>query len=574
MADQLRSWWRENPFLSGIHWTSGIELGVRLISLAWIRRLLDDWPGVADLFEHDALALRQIRWHQQYLAAFPSRGSSANNHVIAEAAGQLVASCAFPWFPESERWRRKSARLLERELIRNTFPSGIGRELASDYQCFVAELGFLAAVEAEASGHPLSPATWERLCAMADSAAALVDERLRPPRQGDSDEGRALLLDAPVPNRWPSLLALADALVGRLDWWPRPPADAGSSIVGALAGARRQIEGRPGRRPSRFADAGITLLRTTGENEIWCRCDGGPHGYLSIAAHAHADALSVEVRYAGVDILADPGTYCYHGERAWRSYFRSTIAHNTAELDGRSQSSEGGPFMWVRHAHAREIEVIDDGDIARWTAEHDGYASLDPPALHRRSVLLDRASRSIDIIDEIDGGSHDVRLAFHLGPEVQAELDGVLRRPGLAGRSRTLGRRGWNCRPGCGGACTGARPTPSSAGTPPAWGARTRFHALGCGRVSPAPLSPPGWSSSTSARRRKSALERSLYHRQLHVCGDGDARKSKRRLDERAGIGPEKVRADRAAAQDPRRDFRRAGPGGGGGLRHPPRRRC
>ena len=227
-----------------------------------------------------------------------------------------------------------------------------------------------------------------------------------------------------VPNRWPSLLALAEPLVGRLDWWPQPPADARSTIVGALASTKRHVEGRPSQRPSRFADAGMTLLRTTGENEIWCRCDGGPHGYLSIAAHAHADALSVEVRYAGVEILADPGTYCYHGEPAWRSYFRSTIAHNTAEVDGRSQSSEGGPFMWVRHAHAREVEVIDDGDIATWTAEHDGYSSLDPPALHRRSVLLDRASRSIDIVDQIEGGSHDLRLAFHLGPEVRAELNG------------------------------------------------------------------------------------------------------------------------------------------------------
>ena len=421
-ADHLRSWWRENPFLSGVHWTSGIELGIRLISLVWIRRLLDDWPGVADLFERDALALQQIRWHQQYLATFLSRGSSANNHVIAEAAGQLVGSCAFPWFRESERWRRKSALLLERELIRNTFASGIGRELASDHQCFMVELGLVAAVEADASGHPLRPATWARLCALADSAAALVDERLRPPRQGDSDEGRGLLLDAPTPNRWPSMLALAEALVGQQDWWPPLPANAASSIVGALAGSRRQIGGRPSQRPSRFADAGITLLRTSGKNEIWCRCDGGPHGYRSIAAHAHADALSVEVRYAGIDILADPGTFCYHGERAWRSYFRSTIAHNTAELGGRSQSGEGGPFMWVRHAHTREIEVLDDGDIARWTAEHDGYASLDPPALHRRSILLDRASRSIDIIDEIDGGSHDIRLAFHLGPDVQAEL--------------------------------------------------------------------------------------------------------------------------------------------------------
>ncbi|MGH7511888.1 MAG: alginate lyase family protein, partial [Gemmatimonadales bacterium] len=423
VADQLRCWWRENPFLSGVHWTSGIELGVRLISLAWIRRLLDDWPEVAGLFENDGLAVRQIRWHQQYLAAFSSRGSSANNHVIAEAAGQLAASCAFPWFGESERWRRNSARLLETELIRNTFASGIGRELASDYQCFVAELGFLAAVEAEAAGHPLGTAVWERLCAMTDSAAALVDERLRPPRQGDSDEGRGLLLDAPTANRWPALLALAEALVGRMEWWPRPPEDAGSVIVGALAGSRRRIDGRPGERPSRFADAGTTVLRTNGENEIWCRCDGGPHGFLSIAAHAHADALSVEVRYAGVDILADPGTYCYHGEPAWRSYFRSTLAHNTAELGGQNQSAEGGPFMWTRHAKAREIEVIDEGDIARWTAEHDGYASLDPPALHRRSVLLDRASRSIDIIDEVEGGNHDIRLTFHLGPEVQVELN-------------------------------------------------------------------------------------------------------------------------------------------------------
>ncbi|MGO8886831.1 MAG: alginate lyase family protein, partial [Streptosporangiaceae bacterium] len=382
-------------------------------------------------------AVQQIRWHQQYLAAFRSRGSSANNHVIAEAAGQLVASSAFPWFPETRRWRQDSARLLERELVRNTFPSGIGRELASDYQCFVAELGLLAAIEAAAAGRPLSAATWQRLCAMIDSGAALLDERLRPPRQGDGDEGRALLLDAPAANRWPSLLALGESLFGRAHWWPDTVPDAASSIIGALPGATRPAVARPAQRPWHFADAGITVLRTTrGPGpEVWCRCDGGPHGYLSIAAHAHADALSVEVRYGGVDVLADPGTYCYHGEPAWRSYFRSTIAHNTVEVDGQSQSSEGGPFLWLRHANAREIDVSDIGDAAEWIAEHDGYRSLESSAGHRRCVRLDRASRTLDIVDEIGGSSHDVRLAFHLGPDIQAELDGAcaaLRWPGAA----------------------------------------------------------------------------------------------------------------------------------------------
>jgi hypothetical protein len=207
----------------------------------------------------------------------------------------------------------------------------------------------------------------------------------------------------------------------RQDWSPQPAAYAASLMTGGLAGSRRQVRGGPGLRSSRLAGAGITLLRASGQNEILCRCDGGPRGYLSIAGHAHF--LSVEVRYAGVDILADPGTFSCYAERAWRSYFRSTIAHNTAELGGRSQSAAPGLFTGKRHAHARQIEVLDDGDIARWTAEHDGYACLDPSALHRRSVLLDRASRSIDIIDQIDGGSHDIRLAFHLGPRVQAQLE-------------------------------------------------------------------------------------------------------------------------------------------------------
>jgi hypothetical protein len=424
-ADQLRSWWRENPFLSGVHWTNGIEAGIRLISFTWIRRLLDGWPGAPALFEQDRLALAQIRWHQLYLAGFRSRGSSANNHVIAEAAGLLAASCAFPWFAGSDGWRRHAAAVLERELVRNTFPSGINRELATDYQCFVAQLGLLAAVEAAAAGHPLGDVTWDRLAAMTDSGAALLDTTLRPPRQGDGDDGRAVLLDAPAGNQWPCLLTLGDAVFGRLDWWPCPVPDAASVFVGALAGGRREVPGRPPHRPSRFPDAGITILRTAGAGspEIWCRCDGGPHGFLSIAAHAHADALSVEVRYGGVEVLADPGTYCYHGEPAWRSYFRSTIAHNTAEIGGRSQSLEGGPFMWLRHARTREVEVCDPG--LNWTAEHDGYSSLSPQAWHRRSVRLSPSAGAIDITDVIDGGGHEIRLAFHLGPLVHASLDGT-----------------------------------------------------------------------------------------------------------------------------------------------------
>ncbi|RYP85553.1 alginate lyase family protein [Nocardioides guangzhouensis] len=426
---QLRSWWDANPFLSGIHWTSGIELGVRLTAWAWARRLLDGWAGAADLFEQNPVALHQIRWHQEYLDAFRSTGSSANNHVVAEAVGRVAGACAFPWFAESSRWRADAAAQLHRELHANTFPSGVNRELATDYHRFVTELGVVAGAEAAAAGHPLSAGTWSLLGRSFDAAAALTDAAGNPPRQGDGDEGRALVLDDPEAAAWGQMLALGDGVVGSLPWWPeRRTGTVASTVVPALLGGRVRVPGRPVAAPRVFDDAGITLLRTAPEegSEVWCRCDAGPHGFLSIAAHGHADALAVEVRHGGVEVLVDPGTYCYHGEPEWRSYFRSTVAHNTLEVDGQSQAVEGGPFLWSTQPHSEVLasEVDPAADRLCWTARHDGYARLG--VAHRRTVTLDRATRGLTLTDVVEGESrHHVRLALHLGPEVAVELRGA-----------------------------------------------------------------------------------------------------------------------------------------------------
>jgi hypothetical protein len=426
VADHLKSWWSANPPLRGVHWVSGIELGIRLVSWVWVRRLLDGWPGAPGLFEENPDAVHQIWHHQRWLAAFPSRGSSANNHAVAEAAGQLAAACAFPWYAESSSWRTAALRLLDKQLRHNTFDSGLNRELAIEYHGLVLELGLAGAVEAEAAGMSVPESTWLVLQRMTDALAAIVDTDLHPPRQGDGDDGYGLVLDGHGTHRWASLLATGEALFGRLPWWPAvPTGDARTSFLTAPAGPHPlRPEERPRRRPAHFADAGLTILRAAHpDGEIWCRCDGGPHGSLSIAAHAHADALSVEVRHDGVEILADPGCYCYHGQPEWRAYFRSTLGHNTLELDGADQSRSGGPFLWTHHARSRVLiaEPREDGP-ACWHAEHDGYR----PAIHRRSVTLDPGRGELRIVDEVHSPHpHQVRLAFHLGPKIRAELLGI-----------------------------------------------------------------------------------------------------------------------------------------------------
>ncbi|MFF7520257.1 heparinase II/III family protein [Streptomyces pseudovenezuelae] len=419
VAEHLRSWWEANPPLRGVHWISGIELGIRLLSWVWIRRLLDGWAGAADLFEGNPVARNQIWHHQRWLAAFPSRGSSANNHVIAEDAGQLAAACAFDWFPASARWRAGALRSLERQLRANTYLSGLNRELATEYHGLVLELGLAAVAEADAAGVQVPATVRLVLLRMTDALAAVVDNRLRPPRQGDADDGHGLIVDGAGTDRWASLLATGEAVFGRLDWWPEVTGtDVRTPLLAALVKRTELPVTRPESRPAHFADAGMTILR--GPEEIWCRCDGGPHGFLSIAAHAHADALSVEVRHDGVDVLADPGTYCYHGQPEWRQYFRSTLGHNTLQLDGADQSVSGGPFLWTRHAESRVLVADPSGEPARWTAEHDGYEG----SVHRRKVELVAEKQELRLVDEVSGPRRTVRLAFHLGPAITADLAG------------------------------------------------------------------------------------------------------------------------------------------------------
>jgi hypothetical protein len=174
--------------------------------------------------------------------------------------------------------------------------------------------------------------------------------------------------------------------------------------------------------------------------------DCGPLGWGRIAAHGHADALAVTLSAGGRPLLVDPGTYAYHTSAAWRHYFRSTLAHNTVTLDGLDQSVSGGNFLWLRKATARTVEA-DLGapdTVQRVLGEHDGYARLPDPAIHRRQVAFDPRSRRLEVTDTFAcRAEHRGTLCWHFSDACAVRAAGddtvVATAPGVRATLRVAG---------------------------------------------------------------------------------------------------------------------------------------
>jgi hypothetical protein len=169
-----------------------------------------------------------------------------------------------------------------------------------------------------------------------------------------------------------------------------------------------------GRTTELFRDGGSACL-CSDDGMISLTMDFGALGYTSIAAHGHADALSIWLAIGDEYLIVDSGTYSYHSHPEWREYFRGTSAHNTARVDGKDQSCMAGRFIWSNKAKARLLRFHESLGHVVIEAEHDGYTRFEDPVVHRRTVEFDRLTGNFSLADSFScAHGHTVELFFHL----------------------------------------------------------------------------------------------------------------------------------------------------------------
>jgi hypothetical protein len=425
---QIESWLEQCPYGYGMNWRSPMELSIRLINWVWAIDLTLESKIFSGAFRDQLL--HSIYLHLWDITRKYSRWSSANNHLIGEAGGVFITASYFPQLVNAAQWQAESFAILCREIELQTFADGGNKELALEYQFFVIQFFLLCGLVGRWCGKEFPPRYWHNVEQQLLYIGRLQEGGGDPVFYGDADDGYVLNLGDSHTD--PKPLLGAGALLfnnGQFKTWAPDYSQSLRWLFGA--DGRDQfvsVAAKKGRNlvsSHAFQDSGFYLLQygTTNTSDlISVLFDCGQLGFGSIAAHGHADALSFTLKAFGEDILIDPGTYDYFTYPEWRTYFKSTLAHNTIEVDGQNQSVILGLFLWGKRASARclDWQLSDNG--GRVKGEHDGYCRFDSPVLHRRTLHLDGVKRLLQITDEvITKGQHTIRLAFHFSPTCTIE---------------------------------------------------------------------------------------------------------------------------------------------------------
>ncbi|MEO6735765.1 MAG: alginate lyase family protein [Ginsengibacter sp.] len=427
------SWVNNNPYLKGINWYSNIEVNIRLIVWYFCWQVLWQDEELKKDKEFNVFAketwLPAIYEHCIYSFQNPSKYSSANNHLVAEYSGLFIASCCWK-FAEAENWKTYAMQGLEKEIKIQFSPNGINNEQAAEYIQFITDFFLIPYAVGAKIGINFSNEYKQYLYNISVYIINLLDVKKNYRKYGDEDDGKVLVTSSDHHFDNFSSLLISSAILFNNERF--------KSIGKSFDLKNWLLWGNSGRvKFEKIQDISLNLTSSFYENdgqfffrkadivdsekEIYMHFDAAPLGFLSIAAHGHADALSLNLTVDGYPLIVDIGTYTYHTEKEWRNYFVSTLGHNTICVDKTNQSCQAGPTMWLDHYKTNLLKAEHSKYIELVSASHSGYKKLG--CTHKRTIKFNREDDIFTITDEVGVNSkqHNILQPWHLHPDVNIE---------------------------------------------------------------------------------------------------------------------------------------------------------
>ena len=167
-----------------------------------------------------------------------------------------------------------------------------------------------------------------------------------------------------------------------------------------------------------FHKGGFYIMR---HSDLYMIIDCVPADPKAPSGHKHNSRLSFELFAYNKSFIIDPGAYIYTADKEMRNLFRSTKYHNTVVVDGEEQNrfDEDELFTMKLDAAVKVNRWLVTENHDFLDAEHNGYARLKNPVVHRRQIYFNKEEQYWVIKDKLTGEGgykHKFDLYFHFAP--------------------------------------------------------------------------------------------------------------------------------------------------------------
>lgn len=391
LVDLFEDWNKHNLFLHGVEWASAMELGIRVNSWVYTYTFLalayekyQEKKVLLDELAHGILGMTE------YIIKHRAKYSSANNHLIIEMFAVGMAGILF----DKKEWIELAVGIMTEELPKQNYEDGVNREMSLHYQGFVMEAYGLLWLTLIKNKYDV-PQIWKRyLTHMSEYMSDCCGDYGEVVVFGDNDEGKLLDLQGKIEDHYRYVLQLMGMLLDQR-YTEVPLVENVSWLI--TKEQQKQYREKKLYEPkliAHYKKGGYTLLRSH-DHKVLIGMDHAELGFGRIAAHGHADALSIQVFFEGKPVLVDSGTYNYHVPKKVRDELRSTKAHNTIYIDGIEQAEMLGPFLWGKRYQVNDVQIREtDKDVQiKATIFYEGF-------VHTRRVGFD-FNRALVVEDSI-----------------------------------------------------------------------------------------------------------------------------------------------------------------------------
>ncbi|MEW6096846.1 MAG: alginate lyase family protein [bacterium] len=434
-CNQVVDWIDANPYLVGVNWSSSLEVAVRAINWVISYYLFLDSKYLDK--EVNYKILNSLYQHGRYIIRNLSFFSSPYNHLIGEATAIFILGFLFPEFKEATQWKTIGWQILTSQIEKQFFNDGGGVEQAISYHHYTLGFYLLGIILQIRNGIEINPQVLKVIEKAIEFSMYFVKPDGNLPMIGDADDARAIKFGS-ISKKWDfrTFLAIGAVLFNRADF-KRISGKIGNETLWLLGieGLKKynQIAPElPKQTSMPFYSSGYFIMRSDwGKKADYLCLDCGPQSAglyknsTPSVAHGHADALSFELVLNGRPVIIDAGMFSYHDEY-FQNYFRSTPAHNTIVIDGKSQATLIGKLGWAQTYTSKCTKWFTSKFADYVEGEHDGYAKEKNPLIHKRVIFFNKlieAKRYWVIFDYLAGkGKHLIEQYFHFVPtKIQAD---------------------------------------------------------------------------------------------------------------------------------------------------------